>query len=215
MSAAIANVVSISTARQRVIRHRGTRDYFTAEQLKKFMHAAKQYGPREHAAFLCAFAHGCRVSEIANLRVSDLNFEQKTIHVARLKGSMQSTQAFLKLDNGLFDEESAFRAWLQIRKAGAPDDFVFNSRKSGQIHRVTLFLLFKEICERAGINDKRLWHPHTMKHTTAMLMFQRNVNAIGIRQYLGHQSFQSTLEYTKPSDREASELAAAAFAGVL
>jgi integrase/recombinase XerD len=215
MSTALATVVSITAARPPIVRHRGTRDHFTAEQLKKFMQAAKQYGPREHAAFLFAFAHGARVSEIANLRVSDLNFEQKTIHVARLKGSMQSTQTFLKLDNPLFDEEAAFRAWLGVRQPESLNDFVFNSRKAGQIHRATLFLLFKEICERAGIEDQRLWHPHSFKHTCAMLMFKQNANAIAIRQYLGHQSFQSTLKYTKPSDREASEIAATAFGGVL
>lgn len=125
---------------------------------------------------------------------------------------MRSTQAFLKLDAGAFDEEAAFRAWLEVRKPEGPDSFVFNSRKSDQINRVTLFLLFREICERAGIADRQLHHPHALKHTTAMLMFKSNANAFAIRQYLGHQSFQSTLEYTKPSDREASEIAAQAFA---
>lgn len=215
MSTPALNVIPITAVRQRVIRHRGRRDHFTADQLKRFMAAAKAYGPREYAAFLTAFAHGCRVSEIANLRVSDLNFEQKTIFIARLKGSMQSVQPFLKLDNVLFDEEIALRAWLQIRKPESANDFVFNSRKSDQLNRVTLFLLFREICERANIEDKRLHHPHALKHTCAMLMFKSNANAFAIRQYLGHQSFQSTLEYTRPSDREASEIAAQAFGGVL
>ena len=82
----------------------------TNEQLERFLQAAKEYGAREHAMFLFAVAHGARASEIANLRLSDINFKTEQIHIARLKGSLDSTQNLLKVKgNSLFNEAAVFQ----------------------------------------------------------------------------------------------------------
>lgn len=183
------------------------------EQLERFLQAAKEYGPREHAIFLFAVAHGARASEIANLRLSDINFKTEQIHIARLKGSLDSTQNLLKVKgNALFNEAAAFKAWLDVREADA-DNFVFNSQKSTRLDRVTVYRLFKAIARKAGLPEA-LQHPHTLKHTAAMLMVQAGANAFLIRQHLGHRSFDSTLAYVNPTDSEASAAAAKAFSQV-
>jgi len=66
--------------------------YMTADQLERFLKAAKEFGPREHAMFLFAVAHGARAQEICNLRLSDINFANEHVHIARLKGSLASVQ---------------------------------------------------------------------------------------------------------------------------
>lgn len=211
MFAAIAaNVVRMPKKRQQ---HPRTKlAYLSADQLLRVLKAAKEHGTREHAMFLFGVAHGARASEIANLRLADLNLKQGTVHIARLKGSLDSTQNLLKLKgNPLFDEERAFRTWLAERRPDA-NTFVFNSQKSTQLNRATIFKLFRSICEAAKIEDRTLWHPHVLKHTLAMTLVQRNTNAFLIRQQLGHKSFQSTLQYVNPSDKQASEAAAKAFA---
>src|SRR5476651_1037030 len=115
------------------------------QQLERFLKAAKEYGPREHAMFLFAVAHGARASEIANLRISDINFKTEQIHIARLKGSLDSTQTLLKVKgNALFNEPAALRAWLDVRKPDA-DNFVFNSQKATKLNRITVYKLFKAI----------------------------------------------------------------------
>ena len=87
--------------------------YMSSEQLERFLKAAKEYGPREHAMFLFAVAHGARAQEICNLRLSDINFTNEHVHIARLKGSLASTQTLLKVKgNSLFDEKAALKAWL-------------------------------------------------------------------------------------------------------
>jgi type 1 fimbriae regulatory protein FimB len=188
--------------------------YLSADQLERVLRAAKEYGPREHCMFLFGVAHGARASEIANLRLTDLNLKQGTVHVARLKGSLDSTQNLLKVKgNPLFDEEKAFRVWLGERQPDA-DNFVFNSQKSTQLNRITIFKLFRSICETARIEDKALWHPHVLKHSLAMRMVEQNVNAFPIRQQLGHKSFQSTLQYVNVSDKQASDAAAKAFSEI-
>src|SRR5260221_87959 len=85
--------------------------YMSAEQLERFLKAAKEYGPREHAMFLFAVAHGARAQEIANLRITDINSHSEQIHIARLKGSLASTQNLLKVKgNALFNEEAVPKA---------------------------------------------------------------------------------------------------------
>ena len=204
----VKNVVRMP--RQRTNQVRSRISYMTGEQLERFLQAAKAYGPREHAMFLFAVAHGARAQEVANLRISDINFHNEQIHVARLKGSLSSTQTLLKVKgNALFDEKAALKAWLAVRQADA-DNFVFNSQKSTQMSRVTVFKLFRAIAKKAGLGET-LQHPHVLKHTAAMLLVQQGANAFLIRQALGHKSFDSTLAYVNPSDADASAALAKAF----
>jgi integrase len=82
-------------------------------QLKRFLGVAKEFGPREHAMFLFAVAHGARASEICNLRIADLYFKSEQVHIARLKGSLDSTQTFLRVKgSALFNEPAVLgRGW--------------------------------------------------------------------------------------------------------
>src|ERR1035437_5697609 len=85
------NVIRIPKQRAKQVRSRIS--YMNNEQLERFLQAAKEYGPREHAMFLFAVAHGARISEVCNLRISDIDFKNEQIHIARLKGSLDSTQS--------------------------------------------------------------------------------------------------------------------------
>lgn len=204
----LKNVVRMPRKHAKQVRARIS--YLSNEQLQRFLQAAKEYGPREHAMFLFAVAHGARAQEIANLRLSDINFKTEQIHIARLKGSLDSTQNLLKVKgNSLFNEAAALKAWLDVREPDA-DSFVFNSQKSTQLNRVTVYKLFKAIARKADLAEN-LQHPHVLKHTAAMLMVQQGANAFLIRQHLGHRSFDSTLAYVNPSDAEASAASARAF----
>jgi integrase len=205
------NVIRMPKQRAKQVRSRIS--YLSNEQLQRVLEAAKEYGPREHAMFLFAVAHGARAQEIANLRLSDINFKTEQIHIARLKGSLDSTQNLLKVKgNSLFNEAAALKAWLDVRQPDA-DSFVFNSQKSTQLNRVTVYKLFKAIARKAGLGET-LQHPHVLKHTAAMLMVQQGCNAFMIRQHLGHRSFDSTLAYVNPSDSEASAASAKAFSQI-
>ena len=193
------NVIRMPKQRAKQVRSRIS--YLSNEQLERFLQAAKEYGPREHAMFLFAVAHGARAQEIANLRLSDINFKTEQVHIARLKGSLDSTQNLLKVKgNSLFNEAAALKAWLDVRQPDA-DNFVFNSQKSTQLNRVTVFKLFKAIAKKAGLGET-LQHPHVLKHTAAMLMVQQGCNAFMIRQHLGHRSFDSTLSYVNPATQK-------------
>jgi type 1 fimbriae regulatory protein FimB len=204
----LKNVVKMTKRRTKRVRTRIS--YMNAEQLDKFLKAAKEYGPREHAMFLVAVCHGMRAQEICNLKLSDVNLANEQIHIARLKGSLDTTQGLFKVKgNSLFDEKAVLKAWLAVREQDA-GEYVFNSQKSIELNRVTVFKLFREIAKKAGLDDK-LQHPHVLKHTAAMLLVQQGTNAFLIRQALGHKSFDSTLAYCKPTDADASAALAKAF----
>jgi type 1 fimbriae regulatory protein FimB len=209
----MATVLTLPTpairSRRRQVRSRIS--FMDNEQLERFLRTAKEHGAREHAMFLFAVAHGARASEICNLRISDINFKSEQVHVARLKGSLDSTQNLLRVKgSSLFNESAVLKEWLGMRKADA-EDYVFNSQKSTRLSRITVFKLFRAIARAAGLPEA-LQHPHVLKHTAAMLMVRAGANAFLIRQHLGHRSFDSTLAYVNPSDSDASAAAAKAFA---
>jgi integrase/recombinase XerD len=207
----VRNVVRMPRKQSKQVRSRIS--YMSAEQVERFLEAAKAYGVREYAMFLFGIAHGARAQEICNLRWSDINFNNEQIHIARVKGSLQSTQGLWKVKgNALFNESAAFKAWRDVRVADA-DDYVFNSRKSTQLNRTTVFKLFRTIAKAAGL-PANLQHPHCLKHSCAMLMVQQRASAFMIRQHLGHRSFDSTLAYVNPSDADASAAAMKCFSQI-
>src|SRR5208282_5563744 len=156
----LKNVVRMPKKRTKQVRIRIS--YLSNEQLERFLQVAKEYGLREHAMFLFSVAHGARAQEIANLRLSDINFKSEQVHIARLKGSLDSTQNLLRVKgNSLFNEAAVLKAWLDIRQPDA-DSFVFNSQKSTQLNRVTVYKLFKAIAKKAGLGET-LQHPHVLK----------------------------------------------------
>lgn len=205
----LKNVIRIPRERKHPVRTRIS--YMNGEQLDRFLAAAKEYGQREHAMFLVAFAHGLRTQEIANLRIKDINLKTEQIHIARVKGSLDSLQSMTKVKgNPLRNEVAVLREWLAVRPADS-DDFVFNSQKSIQMLRTSIHRLFKAIARKAGLPDA-LQHPHVLKHSLAMAMVNGGANAFLIKQQLGHKSFDSTLAYVNPSDADASKAAALAIA---
>jgi type 1 fimbriae regulatory protein FimB len=197
----IISILSVRKPRTRQVRPK--KASMSAAQLETFLRAAKAHGAREYAMFLFGFAHGARASEICNLRLSDVNFKNEQVHIARLKGSLDSTQGLLKVKgNGLFDEKAALRAWLAVRKPDA-NDYVFNSQKSCRLNRVTVWKLFSAIARASGLPETHC-HPHVLKHSCAMAMVRNGTQAFAIKQHLGHRSFDSTLQYIEVSDVDAS-----------
>jgi integrase len=210
-----ATILEFKPLTPKRMQRRGEREYLTPDELKQFMDAAEKYGPREHAMFLFAVAHGARAQEICNLRYADLQLGQGRVFVDRVKNSEDSLQHFLSVPGApLFDERAAFEKWLAVRKVTNPDDYVFNSRQSAKITRQTVFLLFREICDAAGISRTKA-HPHAMKHSLAQLLSANGANAFMIQKALGHRSLSSTMVYSRPTGSAASAAIADAFKAVL
>ena len=88
------NLIRMPKARAQQVRSRIS--YLSNEQLERFLQAAKEYGPREHAMFLFAVAHGARARRLQSTHYR-INFNTEQFHIARLKGSLDSTQTLLRV----------------------------------------------------------------------------------------------------------------------
>src|SRR4051812_5998223 len=87
-------------------------------EVLSLLKAAKASSARTWAMVLLAYRHGLRTSEVCNLTLSDIDLKNGSIVVARLKGSLRTTQA-LSGHRGepLLDEIRALRRWLCQRRA--------------------------------------------------------------------------------------------------
>jgi type 1 fimbriae regulatory protein FimB len=167
------------------------------------LRAAKAKGTREWAMVLLAYRHGMRASEVCNLRLDDVDLKNGHIVVARLKGSLRTTQALTEhRGEPLLNEVRALRDWLRQRPNDG-SDVLFVSQKGGRLDRSQFFRLFRAIASSAGLPAEKC-HPHALKHSIASHLVSANVNLALVKQQLGHKSIGSTMKYINTSDRQAS-----------
>ena len=189
--------------------NRSTMAFLSPEEVLAVLKAARVRSIRDWAMVLVAYRHGLRASEVCGLKLSDVNPKDQTVRVARLKGSMLTTQPLMPhRGQPLLDELAALRAWLKVRP---PDgsDFLFTSQKGGRLDRTQFFRVFQAVAESAGLPPEKR-HPHVLKHSLASHLVAGNVNLALIRQALGHRSITSTMQYVGTSDGQAAEAAQAA-----
>jgi integrase/recombinase XerD len=165
-------------------------------ELLALLSAAKACRKRDWLMILTGYWHGLRASEVCAIIASDVADGQVT--VARLKGSLKTTQPLMASSDPLLDEASGLIDFI----AGMhPNQRVF------PVSRVHFWRLVKKYAAAAGI-AKRLGHPHILKHTIAMQTIQK-AGIENVRQYLGHRSIASTGAYLIKTDQEASRAIAA------
>jgi len=208
--ASTTKVISLPSSSQAVPR-KGNRSmaFLSPEEVLAVLKTARARSIRDWVMVLLAYRHGLRASEVCGLKLSDVNLKDQTIRVARLKGSMLTTQPLVPhRGQPLLDELAALRTWLKIRPADG-SDFLFTSQKGGKLDRTQFFRVFRAVAESAGLpREKR--HPHVLKHSLASHLVAGNVNLALIRQALGHRSITSTMQYVGTSDGQAAEATQAA-----
>ena len=142
-----------------------TDTYLTETQMQNILQVARaEYGPREHCFILLAAMHGLRASEIAHLKVSDI--QNGHIDVRRLKDSLHTVQPLQTHPNPLLDEPSVLATWMLERGDGDGSVFLFTSRQGSALSRRQIHRLFEAIAIRAGI-PAGLRNPHQCKHFLA------------------------------------------------
>lgn len=149
-------------------------------------------GQRNKAIIETLFSCGLRVSELVNLKISNLFFDDQFIKVEG-KGSKQrlvpiSEKAIRELNLYFLD-----RNLLPI----LPEyqDFVFVShRRKKPLTRVMVFLMIKDLVAKAGI--KKTVSPHTFRHSFATSLLEGGANLRAIQAMLGHESIATTQIYT-------------------
>ncbi|WHX10122.1 site-specific tyrosine recombinase XerD [Phocaeicola dorei] len=147
-------------------------------------------GQRNRAILETLYSCGLRVSELCNLKLSELYFEEGFIKVEG-KGSKQrlvpiSPRAIKEIRLYFTDRN------LMKIKPGF-EDFVFISNFGKNISRIMVFHIIKELAERIGL--KKI-SPHTFRHSFATHLLEGGANLRAIQCMLGHESIGTTEIYT-------------------
>ena len=145
---------------------------------------SKKEGQRNRAILETLYSCGLRVSELCNLKLSELYFDEGFIKVEG-KGSKQrlvpiSPRAIKEIKYWLLDRNLG-----KIKKGF--EDYVFLSR-------IMVFHLIKELAEKAGITKNI--SPHTFRHSFATHLLEGGANLRAIQCMLGHESIATTEIYT-------------------
>lgn len=148
-------------------------------------------GQRNRAILETLYSCGLRVSELCNLKLSELYFEEGFIKV-KGKGSKQrlvpiSPRAIKEIRLYFTDRN------LMKIKPGF-EDFVFISNFGKNISRIMVFHIIKELAERIGLKKKI--SPHTFRHSFATHLLEGGANLRAIQCMLGHESIGTTEIYT-------------------
>lgn len=149
-------------------------------------------GRRDHAILLVALRTGLRVSEIANLRWSDIAFGTGAHVRCEGKGRKQRCTPIRR------DSLATLEAWFRER-AGSADDPVFPTIRGDKLSRDALERIVRKYAEVASeacpsIAAKRV-SPHVLRHSTAMELLQNGVDQTVIALWLGHESVVTTQIY--------------------
>ncbi|CEA15937.1 MAG TPA: site-specific tyrosine recombinase XerD [Fermentimonas caenicola] len=149
-------------------------------------------GTRNYAIIETLYSCGLRVSEITNLRFSDLYFDEGFIRVVG-KGDKQrlvpiSETAIQEINNWLI-----YRGQIYIKK-GYEDIVFVSSRRGTALSRITVFYFIKQYAEAAGI--RKDVSPHVFRHSFATHLLERGANIRVIQEMLGHEKIATTEIYT-------------------
>ena len=148
-------------------------------------------GQRNRTILETLYSCGLRVSELCNLKISDLYLEEGFIKVEG-KGSKQrlipiSPRAIRELQLYFID-----RNQISIKKDY--EDYVFISKRGTNISRIMVFHIIKTLSE--AIDLKKRISPHTFRHSFATHLLEGGANLRAIQCMLGHESIGTTEIYT-------------------
>lgn len=161
------------------------------DRLEQACDLSKWEGQRNRTIIEVLFSCGLRVSELINLRLSDLFLSEKFIRVMG-KGKKErlvpiSESAVKELQYWFMD-----RNLMKIKPG--EEDFVFLNRRGGHLTRMMIFTIVRRLAEAAGI-DKTI-SPHTLRHSFATALLEGGANLRAIQDMLGHERISTTQIYT-------------------
>lgn len=169
----------------------------SVEEVDKLLNINLQtpYDYRNKAMLELMYATGMRISELINLKLTDIDFENETIRVLG-KGSkvrqvpigeyaMKYLNIYIKYYRSYFVKETS--------------DYVFLSVRGDKMTRQAFFKILKQIARKQGIDTD--FSPHTIRHSFATHMLEAGADLRSIQELLGHESISTTQIYTNITDK--------------
>lgn len=154
-------------------------------------------GHRNRAIIEVLYGCGLRVSELVDLRLSCLHFNEGYIRVIGKGDKERIVPIGETARKAVTNYVDGKRRQLKIQKEAT--DVVFLNRRGGKLTRVSIFLIVKELAEKAGITKEI--SPHTFRHSFATHLVEGGADLRAVQEMLGHESITTTEIYTH-IDRE-------------
>nr|DAU89640.1 MAG TPA: SITE SPECIFIC RECOMBINASE XERD [Caudoviricetes sp.] len=148
---------------------------------------------RDKAMIELFYSTGCRLSEMVNLKISDIDFTSKEVHLFG-KGSKHRT-SYLNAK-----AEYMLKKYFELER---PKDsisdsvFVIFRKPYNEMHKGSIYARVKAIQKRSGI--ERSLFPHLLRHTMATDALNRGMNVAEVKEILGHEKLDTTMIYAKIS----------------
>jgi len=170
--------------------------------LIKSIDLSEPQGERNRTIIETLYGCGLRVSELINLKISDLFFKEGFIKVTG-KGNKQR---FVPIGSTTVKYIELYRK--EIRKhqkiKPAAKDTLFLNRRGNALTRAMIFTIVKNLSEKAGI-QKNI-SPHTFRHSFATHLLENGADLRAIQQMLGHESITTTEVYTHIDNTHLTEV---------
>ncbi|MEO0551878.1 MAG: site-specific tyrosine recombinase XerD [Bacteroidota bacterium] len=170
-------------------------DTLSYEEIVKLLEGidhSKPEGQRNRAILEVLYSSGLRVSELVNLRLSNVYEDIGFLRIIgkgdkeRLVPIGKDALRYIKI----YKEE--VRVHLNV--AEGHSDFVFLNRRGKQLTRVMIFTIIKELAKKVGLN--KTISPHTFRHSFATHLIEGGADLRAVQEMLGHESITTTEIYT-------------------
>lgn len=174
-----------------------TLSYADINKLIDAIDLSKPEGARNKAILETLYGCGLRVSELTELKLSNLYLDIEFIKVLG-KGSKER---LVPIGGSAV---KALKIWIEQVRIHNPikkgeEDYVFLNRRGSRLSRVYIFMLIKNLAEQTGL--KKTISPHTFRHSFATHLVEGGADLRAVQEMLGHESITTTEIYTH-LDRE-------------
>ncbi|RZW44658.1 MAG: site-specific tyrosine recombinase XerD [Flavobacteriaceae bacterium] len=172
------------------------------DKLIKSIDLSHPQGERNRAILETLYSCGLRVSELTNLKISDLFFDEGFIKVTG-KGNKQR---FVPIATSTYKYINMYKNEVRIHIPVQKDyeDTLFLNRRGKQLTRAMIFTIVKQQAEKAGI--KKTISPHTFRHSFATHLLENGADLRSIQLMLGHESITTTEIYMHVDNRHLKDV---------
>jgi integrase/recombinase XerD len=167
------------------------------DQLISAVDMSKTEGHRNRAIIETLYSCGLRVSELVNLRFSDLFFEEGFIRVIGKGNKERLVPVSKSVEKEIDLYNTHIRCHQNIQSGN--ENIVFLNRRGAQLTRVMIFTIIKDLSASIGL--KKSISPHTFRHSFATHMIEGGANLRAVQDMLGHESITTTEIYTHLDQR--------------
>ena len=166
--------------------------YLTEQEYKRLLrtvqkNATKYFKPRDTAIITMLLGMGLRLSELVELDVGNISFDDGTIKVTR-KGNHER---ILPANDEVM---ITLNRYLKTREDATTQQPLFLSKRNQRIDSGSVWHLVKKYLKQAQIEKDKL-SPHTLRHTFATILLKQGENILTIKELLSHRNLRTTERY--------------------